>query len=151
MFFKPMKIFKEVLLSLAEYFGTFVKFFALLSSHRWISCDHIVFFECRPELHPSSARILWFFLVPPNICAIAPHYVMMDSFQILSSSSFISFCNIQWYIIWEPLNVKQTPKTWWHPYSFFQLNLAGLYNYHTLHECYTSIPQNISLFHPSKW
>jgi len=106
MLFKPMKIFKEVLLSLAEYFGTFAKFFALLSSHRRISCDHSVFFECRPELRPSSAHILWFISVPPNTCVIAPHYVMMASFQMLSSSSYISFCNIQWYIIWEPLNDK---------------------------------------------
>jgi len=58
MLFKPAKIFKEVLLSLAEYFGTFVKFFALLSSHRVLSCGYSVFFECWPEIRPFSVHIL---------------------------------------------------------------------------------------------
>jgi hypothetical protein len=58
MLFKPVKIFKEIILCLAEYFGTFVKFFALLSSHPVLSCGYSVFFECRPELRPSSVHVL---------------------------------------------------------------------------------------------
>jgi len=101
MLFKAVNIFKEVLLSFSRIFRDFRE---ILSSFKLSSCAKLrfsVFFECRPELHPSSVHILWFSSVLPKICAIAPHYLMVASFQILSSSSFISLSNIQWYIIWE--------------------------------------------------
>jgi len=102
MFFQTGENIRE---SFTQFSRIFRHFREMFCPSKLSSCTKL-WLQCFLRMSAGTSSILStyfviFFQSPPNICAIAPHYTMMASFQILSSSSFIRLCNIQWYIIWE--------------------------------------------------